>query len=236
MNILLVFTIAFLRAYKIFLAIIAYLFLSSSALACPKKIPEGLTGTSVGKNLNANGLTMDIVQVESREAAKDIIQRTEKTWKDEGYKVKRNSAAGWEIVSAMGEKCLVTLQLSSRNGAFGYLSRGAPGKLTVATPASMGAPVPGDAKVTSSVISDDDGRKGLVMSMESSRAPDDLLAFFIQQLKENKWGAIRPTVLKGKNLETKSILITAQRSRTQIDIVIWREADTQMMITISEII
>ncbi len=224
----------FVRASHFFLFVIWCLLQSSPALACPKKMPEGLTGISVGKNLSANGLMMDVTQVESREGAKVVIQRTEKMWKDEGYKVKRNSAAGWEIVSALEDKCMVTLQLTSRHGAFGYLTRSTPGKLSVATPASMDAPIPGDANVTSTVASDDDGRNGLIMSLTSSRSIEDLKTFFMRHLKDEKWEALRSQAVKRKTMETDSITISAQRGRKQIEIVIWPERETQIVMAISE--
>jgi len=56
----------------------------------------------------------------------------------------------------------------------------------------------------------------------------------MKQLKENKWEGVHPIVLKSKNLETRSIFISARRGRKQIDITIWPEVETQIVMTISE--
>lgn len=216
-------------------ATISLLLAATAAYACPKQLPEGLAGVAVGQDLVTNGLAMSITQVEGRESVIDVLKRTEKTWKDAGYQVKRSNAAGWEIVSALSNTCMVTLQLISRNGAFGYLARSRTRIVNAMTPQSAGAPIPDDAKVTSSVASDDDGRKGLTLSMTSARSPDDLNRFFMEQLKESHWGAIRSQVFKYvKPQDTSSILVSAQRDRKRIEIVIWPEQETQIVMTISD--
>lgn len=178
---------------------------------------------------------MAITQVESRESVNVILIRTEKAWIDEGYKVKRNNAIGWDIISAMGEKCMVTLQLSSRNGAFGYISRSTPAKLSTAIPESLGAPIPGNAKVNSTVVSDDDGREGLTMSMTSSLSLEDLNKFFALQLNDYKWTGIKSHEIRGVNgKDISSITVSAQRDRKHIDIIMWPEREVQIVMTISE--
>ncbi|WP_413898867.1 hypothetical protein, partial [Rhodoferax sp.] len=81
------------------------------AHACPATLPAGLSGASVGQDLITNGLAMSITQVEGRETVNELLNRAEKTWTAAGFKVKRNHAAGWGIVSALSGQCLATLQL-----------------------------------------------------------------------------------------------------------------------------
>ncbi|UUZ55958.1 hypothetical protein LP419_11250 [Massilia sp. H-1] len=38
------------------------------------------------------------------------------------YKVKRNEASGWDVLSALSDTCMTTLQLGDRPAAFGYLA------------------------------------------------------------------------------------------------------------------
>lgn len=78
--------------------------LGSTAHACPTKIPEGLSSTKIIDNIINNGLSMSVTQVESGLSVNDILDKTEKLWKEEGYKVKRNTALSWEIVSALTDK------------------------------------------------------------------------------------------------------------------------------------
>ena len=208
---------------------------ATAVQACPDRIPEGLTGVNIAKDVVTNGLATSITQVTGKDAAADILKRTEKTWKDAGFNVKRSSAVGWEIVSALGEKCLVTLQLTNRDGTFGYLSRSRPELSGGTTAKSMGAPIPVSAKVTSTVASDDDGRKGLTISMTSAVPPDDLGKYFMGELKEGKWSAVRSQVFKSpRNGETVSLMVSAQQGRKQIEIVIWPERETQVVMTVAE--
>jgi len=145
--------------------------LQGHSTECPKKVPAGLQAENLSNHLTSNGLLMDISQVQGKESVADILQRTEKNWRDEGFKVKRNTASGWEILAAIGEKCLVTLQLTARNGSYGYLSYGTPAKAGTPTAVTMGAPFDGSEKITSSVASNDDGREGLVLSATSTENP-----------------------------------------------------------------
>ncbi len=180
---------------------------------------------------------MEVTQVTGNEAVNAILNRTEKNWKEEGFKVKRNSAVGWEIVSALSDKCMVTLQLMTRNGAFGYLTRSEPSTLNAITPQSLGVSIPGNAKITSSLLSDDDGREGLTMSMTSTWSLEELNKFFALQLNENKWTGISSHEMRSMNAQViNSISVKAQRGRKQIEIVIWPEREAQIVMTISDAI
>lgn len=203
------------------------------AQACPKQLPDGLSGTVVGRDLLVAGLSSHITQVESGLAVGELLNRTEKTWKDAGYDVKRNTAAGWQIVSALSDDCIASLQLAERAKAFGYfaVSKLAPGGAV--TPQSLGVPVPGDAKVTSSVISDDDGRKGVTMSMTSARSMEDLSRFFAERLAAGKWTAIRSHRIDGAKSGVSTMIVNAQRERTRIEIVIWKEGQAQIVLTLA---
>ncbi|MET3139953.1 hypothetical protein AAKU61_004336 [Undibacterium sp. GrIS 1.2] len=130
----------------LFLSLLTFLLVTTRAFACPKQIPEGLNGVTVGSDVVTNGLAMTISQVQGRESVEEIMQRTQKTWIAAGYSVKRNSTLGWDVLSAMGNQCLVTLQLTKRNGAFGYLALSHKTMSSSVTPQSMGAPLPPNAK------------------------------------------------------------------------------------------
>ena len=227
----------FSRAGGLSFAVAALLF-ANSGNACPTKLPEGLTGTMVGQNLVVNGMAMAITQVESRDAAADVLNRVAKAWTDEGFKVKRNSASGWDIVSALSEQCMVTLQLTSRNGSFGYFSRSLSGSGTAAASKALDGLIPNDATVTSTVQSDDDGRMGVTVSMTTPKSPDETLTTLMAQLKDAGWGAIRARVMKSgpPRQTTASIQISAQRDHEQLDTMVWPERETQIVMTISTVL
>lgn len=217
------------------LSLLTCLLLSSAAAqACPKQVPPGLTAIAVGSKVVVNGLSMAINQVQGPGTAAGVLDRVEKAWKEGGYDVRRARTAGWETVSAMGDKCLVTLQLVDRKGVFGYLARSTPGTAAAPTPGAMGVVLPPDARVASSVASDDDGRKGLVVTMSSNRTLDQLNEFFMRQLGENKWSATRSHKIVNPANGSESLLVTAQRGRRQVELVMWPEGRTQIVMTISE--
>ena len=204
------------------------------AQACPKQVPPGLNAAAVASNVVVNGLNMAINQVQGPGTAGAVLDRVEKAWKEGGFDVKRNQAAGWDTVSALGEKCLVTLQLVNRNGVFGYFARSTPGTGASASAPAMGVPLPPDAKVASSVASTDDGRKGLVVTMSSGRSLDQLNEFFMRQLGENKWTATRSHKIVNPASGAQSLMVNARRGREQVEVVMWPQGRTQIVMTISE--
>lgn len=207
----------------------------AAAETCPNAVPEGLKATPVADQVAVHGLTMAVSQVEGKISAKTVLERTHERWKREGRDVKRNSAAGWDILATMGKGCLVTLQLIERNGAFGYFARSRDGKPAALTPASFGVKLPPGARVDSSVASEDDGRKSLVLSMSSQRSVDELNAFFMQHLAAADWQATRSHKVRAPS-GNEMLLVSAQKKRERIQIMIWPERASQIVMTISEAI
>lgn len=205
-----------------------------AAVACPSQAPAGMTVTPVGDNVSANGITMALSQVQGSERAEAVLARTEKAWKEDGFDVRRTQAAGWTILSAKSAQCLVTLQLVDRNGAFGYLARSRKPAGAVPSAAAMGVPLPPDAEVTSSIGSVDDGRKGVVLALKSNQSTDDLNRYFMEELGRNGWSATRSHRISNRKTGVESIFVTAQRRREQVEIVMWREQATQVVLTVAE--
>ncbi|TXF99538.1 hypothetical protein [Massilia arenae] len=204
------------------------------AQACPGQVPPGLTAVPVASKAVVNGLSMAINQVQGPGTASSVLDRVEQQWKQGGFDVRRGNAMGWDTVSAMGKGCLVTLQLVNRNGVFGYLARSTPHSGAAASPAAMGVPLPPDARVASSVASDDDGRKGLVVTMSSQRTLDQLGEFFMRQLGDQGWNGLRSHQIVNPANGVASLLVNARRGRGQVELMMWREGGTQIVMTISE--
>lgn len=176
-----------------------------------------------------------VTAVEGSEPVDVLLDRTERAWKQAGLNVKRNSASGWSIVSALGERCLVTLQLKRGQNSSGFLAINRPSSQSAASLASFGISLPGDAKVTSNVASDDSGRRGVTVSMTTSKTLDEVSQFFIEQLNKQQWTGIRPHRVRvaGANPQA-SQLISGQRGRQQIQIMAWTELETQVVMTVAD--
>ncbi|UUZ50479.1 hypothetical protein LP420_11835 [Massilia sp. B-10] len=69
-----------------------------------------------------DNMQMSILLVHGREKKNEIMARLAKEWSDLSYKVKRNEASGWDVLSALSDTCMTTLQLGDRPAAFGYLA------------------------------------------------------------------------------------------------------------------
>lgn len=217
----------------------AALLMSTGAAACPDRVPAGLHGASVGEDVAIDGLRMAIVQVEAVGKADEIIQKVEKQWQADGFAAKRSKAPGWQVLTVAGPQCLVTLQLADpspgRGAAFGYFARSRKGVGGNPLDAARSL-VPAGARVTSTVSSKDDGRHGLVISMTSSNSPQELDRFFREQLVKAKWSVPRSHTIKNTATGTTALFLTAQRQREQIDIVVWSDRGTQVVMTVAEAI
>jgi len=207
---------------------------AGSVMACPVQSPAGLSVTPVGDNVSANGQTMALIQVQGKDSAEAVLAQAEKVWKADGYDVRRTQAAGWSILSARSAQCLTTLQLVERQGAFGYLARSRKSPVQVASAPSMGVPLPPDAQVASSVASVDDGRKGVAVALSSPRSMDAMNRYFMEELGRNGWSALHSHKVRNSKSGVESVFVTGQRQREQVEIVMWRERATQVVMTVSE--
>lgn len=214
------------RACAACAAAIAVCLPAGPAAACPQRLPAGLSAVAVGEDVAVNGLQLSILQVRGKGKAADVLDRLERTWRDAHYDVKRNSVAGWSVLSALSEQCLTTLQLSDREGVFGYL---AVNKLKPAAPMAA-VPVPAGATVLSSVGSDDGGRKGSTLALTSSWPLDRLREFYMRSLQEDKWGAVSADVTLGADRRPNVIVVSAQRGNEQLRVVLWRDGQSQVVV------
>ena len=206
---------------------------SSAAFACPAQLPASLRSIQVGDMVRVNGLQLAIRKVQSSESIQALFAQAEQQWKADGFESKRSANAGWQVLTSLSPTCLATLQLNERGGATGYFTR------TVRDPKpplaiTAHAPVPPGATVTSRVSSDDDGRKGLVVTMTSTSSVEELTKFFAGDLHRANWSPPRSHTVKNKATGAEVVFISAQRRREQVDIVLWPDQLTQVVMTISE--
>jgi hypothetical protein len=199
--------------------------------ACPEKLPAGMNAVTVGESVVVNGIGMSILQVESREKVGALFARIEKEWTDAGYAVKRNQAEGWNVLSALSDKCMTTLQLVDRPAAFGYMAVN-----RLAKPFATGlpaAPVPGGAKVLSTVLSDDDGRKGSTTMLSSTQSVEQLSEFYQRRLSEDKWSGVHAMGTMGTDNRYKGMSVSAQRGRERIEVVIVRDEGSKVVVNVA---
>jgi hypothetical protein len=202
------------------------------AAACPEQVPPRMTAAAVGEELVVNGLPVSILFVQGRDSVATVFAQLEKTWRDAGYDVRRNAVSGWNVLSALSDKCLTTLQLQDHSGSAGYLA------VQRRKPPKRGAhyarlPLPRAATVLSTVDSNDSGRKATTMALTT---PDTLQAvheFFERSLREDHWGAVQTHVaMSDKNMVPQALVVSAQRGHERIDVALWRDGQTQILINV----
>lgn len=214
------------RAARAAAIAVAACLLAAPAAACPQQVPAGLSAVTVGEDVVVNGLQVSILQVEGKGQALALLDKLERAWRDQHYDVKRSETAGWQVLSALSERCLTTLQLIDRNGVSGYLAvnRLKPG----AAPAEV--PVPRGATVLSSVGSNDSGRKGSTLAATSSWTLQQLQEFYMRSLHEGKWGAVSAEVTLGRDKQPNVVIVSGQRGNEQVRVVLWRDGLSQIVI------
>lgn len=207
-------------------------FVTGSVLACPQSPPAGMSATRVGEDVVVDGMTVSMMQVKGRESTAAVFARIEKQWTEAGYKVKRNTAAKWAVLSALSEQCMTTLQLVDEGGASGYFAVNRLDKHAAAV-AVLPALPPG-AQVLSSVVSDDDGRPGTTMALTSKQSLESVSAFFVGSLRKDNWAGVRSDIEVDEHMQARSALVSGQRGRRRADIMIWRDGETQIVVTVAD--
>ncbi|KQQ91779.1 hypothetical protein [Massilia sp. Leaf139] len=204
-------------------------FLPLLAGACPERVPAGLKPTVVGEGVRVDSMNLSILMVEGAEPAAAVLDRVERTWREEGFDVKRNRAGSWNIVSALGERCLATLQLADSGKAKGFFA------VNPLKPVAVRAPLaPPGARVLSSVSSrEDDGRRGTIAALVSSQPVEALRAFYMRRLQDDNWSSVRADAAPRSGREN-AMVVSAQRGRERIEVVLWRDMETHIVVNQAE--
>jgi hypothetical protein len=215
------------------LALLAMACSAPAALACPQQLPKGLSAAAVADDVVVDGLAVSILQVRGRESAAALLERLEKEWQDAGFAVRRNNAAGWSVLAALSDKCLTTLQLVDRGGAFGYLAMNGLGKVLHARTAAR-LPLPPGATELSRVVSNDDGRHATTLALTSSQSIDSLNVFYMQRLNDEGWQGVHAQVTLDRNRAVAAAVVSGQRGRERIEVVLWRDGVTHAVVNLAE--
>ena len=197
--------------------------------ACPEQLPPKMTAAAVGDDLAVNGMPVSILYVQGPEPVATVFAQLEKVWREAGYDVRRNTLPGWSVLSALSDKCMTTLQLQGQSGSAGYLAvqRRAPSALA----ARPSVPMPPGATVLSVVDSNDQGRKATITALKTWQPLTAVREFFVHRLREERWGAVRADVaMSDRNLGPQAVVVSAQRGNQRIEVVLWRDGDTWIVI------
>lgn len=215
------------------LARVLALALASGALpahACPDKVPFGMQAVTVAESVSVNALGLSILQVQSKEAVAPLFDRIEKAWIDAGYDVRRNQAEGWQVLAALSDKCLTTLQLVDRTGAFGYL---AVNKLTTKVARTPALPMPAGARILSTVSSEDDGRRATTLMLSATQSVNALATYYKQSLADDHWAGVKAVGTMGRDGRFSGASVSAQRGRERIEVVIVRDEGSKVVINVA---
>ena len=204
------------------------------AFACPGGIPAGLQSTVVSESMVANGLPMAVLQVSSKTSAKVTIQNVETAWKEGGFEPRRHTAGEWLVVSAMSDKCLSTLQLVERNGAFGYLSVSKPDRHKDMLNGGLKNVLPDGVDVVSVVETHDQGRVGFTAVLLANMSSIALRDTWLRHLQRQDWQDLKANTLKTGRTADTSERVRGQKGRQQISIVIWNETPARAVLSIAE--
>lgn len=209
------------------------LMLAGLAQACPEQVPDGFKATPVAEEAAVNGMVLEMLQVQGKGQAGVVLDALERKWNGEGYEVKRSSAEGWQILAALSDRCLTTMQLVDRDGAFGYFAVNRLRKPSQVRAAKV--PMPRGAVVSSTVTSTDQGRQGMTMTASASGTVAEVQAFFQQRLRAEGWGAMRAMHTMDKSGQVAGVLVTAQRDRQHIDVTLVRRQGTEIVVNVAEL-
>ncbi len=200
------------------------------AVACPKTLPVGLSAVTVAESVVVNNLGLSILQVQSKQSAASLLDQLERDWTHAGFAVKRNQAEGWEVLSALSEKCLTTLQLVERSGAFGYLAVNNLAERVVKAPA---LPMPSGAKVLSIVLSNDNGRQAVTAMIAATQSVNALAEYYTKRLEDEKWASVKAVATTGSDGKFSGVAVSGQRGREHIEVVIVRDEGSKIVINLA---
>jgi hypothetical protein len=207
------------------------------ATACPRDLPAGLRAAVVGQDVVVNGLALSMAQVSGRDTAAAVLERTATAWRAAGYDVRRSSLPGWDVLAALGDTCMTTLQLTDKGRAFGYLAIGKPAAASAEGQGQgqgMSVPVPPGAAVLSSVASRDDGRRGTLTALTSGQTPEQLNAYYMRRLTREHWRGVSSRLQADRSRRLLRAVVSAQRGRQRIDVVIWRAGSTHALVNLAD--
>jgi hypothetical protein len=210
---------------------------AAAAVACPKSPGPDLSEVDISSDMTVNGLPVQIRQVSSKDSAKDVLDKLEKAWRDDtDFKVKRNKAGPWDVLSALSPQCMTTVQLRDEGGSIGFFAIGKPQQARRAALYDIGFPLPSGAHVVSDVATRTDERPARTVVLTSNESPDSLSERIGEALNESGWKDLRSHQVQAPGgLENQvARRITAKRGEDLVSIVVWSAKQTTAVVSLGQ--
>jgi hypothetical protein len=199
--------------------------------ACPSE-PRELTAKLVGDDIMVNQHPVSIVAVRGHRVAEQQIPLTVKQWRDENDKVTVNQMGKWIVAAALTQDCLATLELESGKTS-GYYSISRKGTARPG-PAKLPFSLPDGVEITSSVVTNDNGRLGYTVTLRSHQSSEDLMDAFVHALDAQHWESIAGRTLARKTESSTARVLTARNGRRQVEIISMTGSPTQAILNLSD--
>jgi hypothetical protein len=205
---------------------------ATAAQACPRSADRSLVGPSVGQDMVVNGLPVQIQQVSSPDSIETLLGRVERAWKDAGFAVKRQSVGPWQVLSALSDDCLTTLQLRAAGGTVGLFAIGQPhkNKGRGALVKRSGVVLPSGAHVVSVVAAGDGPRDSTTITINSKRSVSELREHFLQALRDAGYGNVRAHEIRRRGAMQRAHIVSGQRAGEVVEIVVFDHEGTTAVI------
>jgi hypothetical protein len=209
---------------------------ATAASACPKSPGPDLAEVDISGDMTVNGLPVQIRQVSSKASTKEVLDKLEKAWRDDDFKVKRNTAGPWEVLSALSAQCMTTVQLRDEGGAIGFFAIGKPQIAKRAAVYDIGFPLPSGVHVVSDVAARTDERPSRTVVVTSNESPDSLSERIGQGLSESGWKDLRSHQVQAPSGSENEVArrISARRGEDLVSIVVWSAQQTTAVVSLGQ--
>jgi hypothetical protein len=210
--------------------------LGAAAMACPKTPGPDLAEVDVSGDMTVNGLPVQVRQVSSKASTKEVLDRLEKAWRGEDFKVTRNMAGTWEVLSALSSQCMTTVQLRDEGGAIGLFAIGKPQVAKRVAVYDVGFPLPSGVHVVSDVAARTDERPSRTLVLTSNESPNSLSERIGRGLNESGWKDLRSHEVRAPGGGETEIArrISARRGEDLISIVVWSAQQTTAVVSLGQ--
>jgi len=191
-------------------------------------LPNGVTPQYVGKNIQVNGLSLDIIRYTSEIDNDQLHKFYERVWNNDSNldndHFSEYNLNTWQVIAYKTVGCLFTVQMkkltSGKTETLIALNSGS--KIQKTNP---DFPMMSGSKVISDMSSNDSGRLSRLLVFTNSYSPKGNLSYYQNKLSALGWGQ----VLKPKNLndniaasfrkESKWVDLTITNSNGQTQLV-----------------
>ena len=181
------------RALALVAAAIGAPALAASPPPCPEfPVPEGGRVKWVAPNIVFNGAPLQVKELTSRDAPKQVIQYYRRAWGSEKPQYHEYELDGWDAaIATLRKNCFYTVQAKSdgNGGTFALLGISARPEGTLKTPGT-GFPLAPGSRVINDIEHYDGGKNGRTLLLTNELAPDTNASYYRRALTGDGWTAV----------------------------------------------